>query len=70
MYRFFGICKFNDAVPIGITQSKQLCFRKPARSEYKLKIEIHYLYIKNNSHYVDKCNFVHEHTLFLGTFKY
>jgi hypothetical protein len=29
------VCKFNDAIPLGITHSKQLCFRKPAKNEYK-----------------------------------
>jgi hypothetical protein len=28
------VCKFNDVVPSGITHSKQLCFRKPAKNEY------------------------------------
>jgi hypothetical protein len=31
------VCKFNYVVPIGITHSKQLCFRKPARNVYTKK---------------------------------
>jgi hypothetical protein len=31
------VCKFNDTVPLGITHSKQLCFRKPAKNGYKSK---------------------------------